>query len=205
MLTCSVTRFRSLLLLGLSACVVCVVPCMVSASSGDGEACVVVCVVYEYAMGCICGSGIMSSVYDVLEMSLVRGVRVVGRVCKICMCLGWVEMLGEWVRGLLFRLYQSCGNMGSVRCVSLFGLRWCGMYWGGGVCVWQGGLVLCLFAVRMDYACRWQVQISVYCDRRTLRILSAPSVQSCCTLSIHASYRILVCVRYHKSILVCVL
>ena len=145
MLTCSVTRFLSLLLLVLSACVVCVVPCMVSAGSGDCKACAVVCVGYEYDMGCIRGSGILSSAYDVLEMSLVRGVRVEGRVCKICMCLGWVEMLGEWVRGLVFRLYQSCGNMGSVGRVSLFRLRWCGMYWGGGVCVagWVAVMSIC--------------------------------------------------------------
>ena len=32
---------------------------------------------------------------------------------------------GEWIG---FGLYQSCGNRGSVECVSVFGLRWCG--WG---------------------------------------------------------------------------
>ena len=37
-----------------------------------------------------------------------------------------------------------------------------------------------------------------------LRILGAPSVQSCCTLCISASYRVLVYGRYHKSRLVCV-
>ena len=37
-----------------------------------------------------------------------------------------------------------------------------------------------------------------------LRILGAPSVQSCCTFSISASYRIFVCGRYRKSRLVCV-
>ena len=37
-----------------------------------------------------------------------------------------------------------------------------------------------------------------------LRILGAPNVPSCCTLSIYASYRVFVCGRYRKSILVCV-
>ena len=37
-----------------------------------------------------------------------------------------------------------------------------------------------------------------------LRILGAPSVQSCCTLSMSASYRVFVCDRYRKSRLVCV-
>ena len=35
-----------------------------------------------------------------------------------------------------------------------------------------------------------------------LRILGAPSVQSCCTLSMSASYRVFVCVEYRKSRLV---
>ena len=36
------------------------------------------------------------------------------------------------------------------------------------------------------------------------RILGAPSVQSCCTLSISASKRVFVCGRYRKSRLTCV-
>ena len=32
-------------------------------------------------------SGIVSSAADVLEMSVVRGMRGVGGVCEICMCL----------------------------------------------------------------------------------------------------------------------
>ena len=38
-----------------------------------------------------------------------------------------------------------------------------------------------------------------------LHILSVPSVRSCCTLSISASYRVFVYGRYRKSRLVCVL
>ena len=35
-------------------------------------------------MGCTCGSGVLSSAGDVLEMNVVRGV---GGGCDICMCL----------------------------------------------------------------------------------------------------------------------
>ena len=49
----------------------------------------------------------------------------------------------------------------------------------------------------MDSLCRWQVQVSVYSAR--FRILDAPSVQSCCTLSISVSYHVVCCGRYRKS------
>ena len=59
------------------------------------------------------------------------------------------------VRGerTVFGLYKSCGNMGSVGRVSVFGLRWCpGSRWWvwGGVALakpWEGGVVLCLCVV----------------------------------------------------------
>ena len=35
------------------------------------------------------GSGIVSSTADVLWMSVVRGMRGVGEVCAMCMCLAW--------------------------------------------------------------------------------------------------------------------
>ena len=41
-----------------------------------------------------------------------------------------------------FGLYQSCGNRGSVGCVSVFGLRWC--RWGGvgaWIRVWKCGIM----------------------------------------------------------------
>ena len=87
-------KFLSLLLLGLCACVVSVVVCEVSMqreSDADGNAGLrpgggVVA-------GCECmfdrrGSSVVSSAYDVLEMSGVRGV---GGVCEMCMNLarGW--------------------------------------------------------------------------------------------------------------------
>ena len=99
------------------------------------------------------GSGIVYSAADVLWMSMVRGMRGVGGVCEMCMCLarsgvcgegGSVdERIGLWI-------YLSCGNSGCVGRVSVFRLRWCG--WCGwcrwGVCrelgPGSGGVVLCL-------------------------------------------------------------
>ena len=46
------------------------------------------------------GSGVVSSAYDVLEMSVVR--RGIGGVCEMCMCLartGWEVCWDEWVSG----------------------------------------------------------------------------------------------------------
>ena len=39
-----------------------------------------------------CGPGVVSSTYDMLEISVVHGVRGVGGVCEMCMCLAqcWV-------------------------------------------------------------------------------------------------------------------
>ena len=60
------------------------------------------------------GSGIVYSVADMLWMSVVRGMRGVGEVCEMCICLargGVREEGGEWIG---FGLYPSCGNRGSV-------------------------------------------------------------------------------------------
>ena len=51
------------------------------------------------------GSGIVSSVADVLWMSVVCGMRGVGEVCEMCMCLARGGVGGgvggrEWMRGL---------------------------------------------------------------------------------------------------------
>ena len=43
-------------------------------------------------MGGTRGSGIVSSINNVLEMSVVREVRGVGVVCEMCMCLSWGEV-----------------------------------------------------------------------------------------------------------------
>ena len=52
--------------------------------------------------GHVSGTGIVSSVADVLWMSVVRGMRGVGGVYEMCMCLarGGVGAEGcEWMRG----------------------------------------------------------------------------------------------------------
>ena len=70
-----------------------------------------------------------------------------------------------------FGLYQSCGNKGSVGCVSVFVLRWCvWCSWGVGMRLTTGsGRVCGVMSVRvvsLDSLCRWQVKVSVYCARR---------------------------------------
>ena len=74
------------------------------------------------------GSGVLSSVCDVLEMSVVRGV---GGVCDMCMCSGRGDRIG-------FGPYHFWGNMGKVGYVSLFWLRWCWGRVGGRLWVWEG-------------------------------------------------------------------
>ena len=45
------------------------------------------------------GSGIVSSAADVLVMHVVCGMRGVGGVCEMCMCLAWGDVGGEGVCG----------------------------------------------------------------------------------------------------------
>ena len=100
------------------------------------------------------GSGVLSSTGDVL-------VRGVGGVCDMCMCLarGGVGVEGgEWMRELGLGFTNPMGTGGVLDMCLCFG---CGGVGGvGGEWVWtrvgSGGVVLCL--------CRWQVQVSVYCD-----------------------------------------
>ena len=114
-------------------------------------------------------SGIVSSAADVLWMSMVREMRVVGRVCEMCVfCFGrrgWRG--GEWMRelGLGFTnpvgtggvldvcLCLGCGGVGGVGGEWVRGLDQ-GLEGWGGVCV------------SLDYLCIWQVQVSVYCAWR---------------------------------------
>ena len=54
-------------------------------------------------VGCTRGSGIVSSAADVLWMSVVHGMRRVGGVCEMWVCLprdGVGEAGGEWMRGI---------------------------------------------------------------------------------------------------------
>ena len=55
-----------------------------NADVGDGESVVVVSAGH---FGSTRGSGIVSSAADVLWISVVRGIRRVGGVCEMCMCL----------------------------------------------------------------------------------------------------------------------
>ena len=53
-------------------------------------------IIFRGLCACTRGSDTVSSADDVLQMSLVRGMRRVGEVCEICMCLaraGW-EVMG---------------------------------------------------------------------------------------------------------------
>ena len=71
-----------------------------------------------------------------------------------------------------------------------FGLRWCWCGVGRGPGTGSGRVGCCYVCIVLGgYLC----------------ILGAPSVQSCCTLPISASYHVFVYGRYRKSRLVCVL
>ena len=68
-----------------------------------------------------------------------------------------------------FGLYQSCGNMGSVGRVSVFGCGGVGSVggeWVGWLEPGSGGVGWCYACVSLDSLCRWQVQASVYCAWR---------------------------------------
>ena len=51
---------------------------------------------------------------------------------------------------------------------------------GRGLEPWSGGVGWYYVCVSPDSLCGWQVQVSVYCSCRYLRIFGVPSVQSCC-------------------------
>ena len=53
---------------------------------------------HEYVGGTR-GSGIVSSASDVLQMSVVRGMRGVGGLCEMCMCLDRGDIGGVGVSG----------------------------------------------------------------------------------------------------------
>ena len=75
---------------------------------------------------CTRGSGIVSGAADVIWMSVVRGMRGVGEVCEMCMCLARRWRGGSVDARIGFGLYQPCEIRGSVGRV--FGLR--GWVWG---------------------------------------------------------------------------
>ena len=115
------------------------------------------------------GSCVLSSAGDVQEMCVVRGVC---GVCDMCMCLarggvGGVGVSGcqDWVWA--FPIMEEHGESGLCVCF----LWWCGWCWGRmggrfGPGSWRVGNVLSVCVVSLDYRCRWQVQVFVYCARR---------------------------------------
>ena len=165
-----------------------------NAGVGDGGGVVVVSAGY---VGGTRGSGIVYSAADVLGMRVARGMRGVGGMCEMCMCLARGRGRGRRMdESIGFWPHQSCGNRGSVGRVSLFGWRLC--MWGVGRGLYQGLEGWCYVCV--DGRSRYlYIVIGGY-----LRILGAPSVQSCFTLSRSANYDVFVCSRYCKSSLVCV-
>ena len=146
MLTCSMMRFLSLLLLGLCACSAVVVLRLSLRLSWCPMLwvrlvrrmwCMYCCLCYmgvwyenvrvrwsrkcwcgvrgsvvavsAYMVG-TCGSGVLSSAGDMIEMSVVRGV---GGVCDMCRYLARGGSLGgEWVRGLVLDFTNSGGTSG---------------------------------------------------------------------------------------------
>ena len=97
---------------------------------------VVVSLGHDYVGGTR-GSGILSSAADVLGMSVVRGMRGVGGVCEICLCLargGVGGEGGEWIRDLGLGFTNTVGTEGVLTVCLCF----------GGVCAvggeWVGGL-----------------------------------------------------------------
>ena len=67
------------------------------------------------------GSGMMSSAADVLWMSVVRGMRGVGGVCEMCMCLARGDVGGEWMRGLDLGFTNPVGTGGVLDVCLCFG------------------------------------------------------------------------------------
>ena len=69
--------------------------------------------VSAWHVGDTCGSGIVSSTYDVQWMSVVCGMRGAGGVYEMCMCLVWD---GEWMRGLGLGFTNPVGTGGVQGC-----------------------------------------------------------------------------------------
>ena len=70
------------------------------------------------------GSGIVSSAADMLWMSVVSGMRGIGGVCEMCMCLargGVGGEGGEWMRGLGLSFTNPVGTGGVLDMCLCFG------------------------------------------------------------------------------------
>ena len=119
-------------------------------------------------MGGTRGSGVLASAGNMLEISVVRGV---GGVYDMCMCLargGVGGVGGDCVTGLGLGFTNSGGTWGKWDMCLCFGWGGVGGEWvgdlGQGLGGWDGVMSVCV--VSLDYLCKWQVQVSVYCARR---------------------------------------
>ena len=79
--------------------------------------------------------------------------------CVTCVCV-WLGVergvwLGEWMREF------GCGGVGGVGWEWVGGLDQGREQWGG---------VMSVCGVGLDFLCRWQVQVSVYCACRNVHI-----------------------------------
>ena len=170
-----------------------------NAGVGDGGGVVMMSARHECAGGTP-GSGIMSNAADLLGMRVVCGMRGVGGVCEMCICLargGVGREGGEWIRGWGLG-YTNPVGIGGVLDVCLF--LCCS---GVGSGLWLGpGSGRVVWCVSPDSLCRWQDQVSVYCARRIPAHLRCTQGSICRTLSISTSYRVFVCGRSRH---VCVL
>ena len=95
---------------------------------GDGRGVVVVSAGH---MGGTRGSGIVSGVADVLEMSAVPGMRGVGGVCEMCMCFARGGEGGEWMRGLGLGFINPVGTGGVLNVCLCFNCGGVGGQWVG--------------------------------------------------------------------------
>ena len=129
---------------------------------------VVVSAGHEYVDGTR-DSGIVFSATAVLGMNMVRGMRGVGVVCEMCMCLVRVGVVGEWIRGLGLGFTNPVGTGGVLEVCLFLGC--------GGVCgewverryqsMYQG------LKVRVVYVC-------VGCESGLFVYMAGPGIYMLC-------------------------
>ena len=105
-------------------------------------------------------------------------------MCTLCsvLCVIMVKCMSVVVNVIL-SLMSVMRSLPVLCNLSVFALRLCGWEWVGELDQGLGGwgVVMYVCVVSLDSLWRWQVQVLCIVLGRYLRILSAPSVQSCCT------------------------
>ena len=110
------------------------------------------------------GEGIVPCAADVLCMSAVGGIKGVGGVCGMCMCLA---RGGEWIRGLGLWFTTTVGTGECWTCVCVWiavvWVEYLGSVWDIGTgCERVGWYYVCVsYKSRLLY--RWKVHVFVYC------------------------------------------